>query len=54
MTVEGWGPALAAAVPIVLFVLGLFYYWFAVADRYAIFFYGHAAPAFPWPSPSMP
>ena len=44
ITVEGWGPALAAAVPIVLFVLGLFYHWFAIADRYAIFLYGHVAP----------
>jgi hypothetical protein len=34
-------PALLHAVPIVLFVLGLFTYWFAVADRYAIFLYGH-------------
>jgi len=34
-------PALLHAVPISLFVLGLFYYWFDVADRYAIFLYGH-------------
>jgi len=38
---ESWKPALLHAVPILLFVLGLFYYWFAVADRYAIFLYGH-------------
>jgi hypothetical protein len=28
-------------------VLGLFYYWFAVADRYVIFLYGHTAPGIP-------
>ena len=39
---------LVAAVPLCLFLLGLFYYWFAVADRYAIFLYGHGAPAFLW------
>jgi hypothetical protein len=48
---EGWGPALAAAVPISLFVLGLFIYWFAVADRYAIFLYGHNAPGIPLAQP---
>lgn len=36
-----WKPAFVYAVPISLFVLGLFYYWYAVADRYAIFLYGH-------------
>jgi hypothetical protein len=29
------------AAPVSLIVLGLNYYWFAVADRYAIFLYGH-------------
>jgi hypothetical protein len=48
---EGWGPALAAAVPISLFVLGLFTYWFAIADRYAIFLYGHSAPGIPLTQP---
>jgi hypothetical protein len=38
---ESWKPALLHAVPISLFVLALFYYWFAVADRYFIFLYGH-------------
>jgi hypothetical protein len=51
ITDEGWGPALVAAVPTVLFVLGLFYYWFAVADRYAIFLYGHSAPGIPLAQP---
>ena len=36
-----WISALCHALPISLFVLGLFYYWFAVADRYAVFLYGH-------------
>jgi hypothetical protein len=36
-----WLSALCHALPISLFVLGLFYYWFAVADRYAVFLYGH-------------
>ena len=29
------------AAPICLFVLSLFFYWFAIADRYAIFLYNH-------------
>jgi hypothetical protein len=36
-----WKPAFLYAVPISLSVLGLFYYWYAVADRYAIFLYEH-------------
>lgn len=36
-----WKRALLHAVPISLFVLGLFFYWFSVADRYAVFLYGH-------------
>jgi hypothetical protein len=36
-----WKLAFFYAVPISLSVLGLFYYWYAVADRYAIFLYGH-------------
>ncbi|MBX3012726.1 MAG: hypothetical protein KF832_14515 [Caldilineaceae bacterium] len=39
------------AVPLVLLVLGLFYYWFAVADRYAIFLYGHVAQRIPLTQP---
>jgi hypothetical protein len=38
---NNWKRALLHAVPIFLFVLGLFTYWFALADRYAIFLYGH-------------
>ncbi len=29
------------STPITLFILALYYYWFAVADRYAIFLYNH-------------
>ena len=36
-----WGRAPLSAALICLFILGLLYYWFAVADRYAIFLYGH-------------
>lgn len=32
------------AAGVVVFVLGLFAYWFGIADRYAIFLYGHSAP----------
>ena len=42
-----WGTALWRAIPIVLFVLGLFYYWFALADRYVIFLYGHTTTGIP-------
>lgn len=36
-----WKPALLHASLVLLVVLGLFYYWFAVADRYVIFLYNH-------------
>ena len=36
-----WGTALLCAVPVSLLVLSLFYYWFAVADRFFIFLYYH-------------
>ena len=36
-----WRLALSHALPIGARVVGLFYFWFAVADRYAIFFYDH-------------
>ena len=36
-----WKPALPFAFAISLLILGLFYYWFAIADRYAVFLYGH-------------
>ena len=31
----------AIRLPITVFLLGLTYYWFAVADRYAVFLYEH-------------
>lgn len=38
--VATWQPALWA-VPISLFILGLYYYWFGIADRYVVFLYYH-------------
>ncbi len=39
-----WRAARSAATVVTLLVLALYYYWFAVADRYAVFLYGHSAP----------
>ena len=36
-----WRTALLHTAPISLFILGLFYYWFAAGDRYAVFLYEH-------------
>jgi hypothetical protein len=36
-----WMAIVVHATPISFFVLALFYHWFAVADRYATFLYGH-------------
>lgn len=36
-----WKAALVHSAPVSLFVLALFSYWFGIADRYAIFLYGH-------------
>ena len=49
---QRWAIALAWAVPISLFLLALVYYWFGVADRYAIFLYGHTSVGIPPPSRS--
>lgn len=38
---RSWRAAARAAAPVVALVAGLMYYWFAVADRYAIFLYFH-------------
>jgi hypothetical protein len=38
---DQWGRSLSHAMPISLVILCLFYYWFAVADRYTVFLYGH-------------
>ncbi len=36
-----WIHSAIHALPITVFLLGLTYYWFAVADRYAVFLYEH-------------
>jgi hypothetical protein len=46
-----WHRPLLEAVLISAFVLGFFYYWYAVADRYAVFLYGHVAPGIPSSEP---
>ena len=38
---SGWTSAALYAAPVSAAVLGLFYYWFAVADRYSVFLYEH-------------
>ena len=45
------GRALLEAALISLFILTLFYYWFGMADRYAIFLYGHSAIGIPLTEP---
>ena len=47
-----WLPALFHAAPITVLILVLFYYWFAIADRYFIFLYYHdMGPRVPDTSP---
>lgn len=48
---SSWRRPLIEAALVTAFVLGLFTYWFAVADRYAVFLYGHAAPGIPLTQP---
>jgi hypothetical protein len=36
-----WKSALWRAIPVALLIVGLFYYWFAIANRFLIFLYGH-------------
>ncbi len=36
-----WLRSATHALPVTAFLLGLLYYWFAVADRYAVFLYEH-------------
>jgi len=44
----GWRSALRHALPVAALVLVLFYYWFAVADRYIVFLYNHdMGPLYP-------
>ena len=42
-TRRSWRPLVDASA-IVLLVLAVYYYWFARADRYIVFLYGHTAP----------
>lgn len=37
-----------------IFILGLFYYWYSLADRYAIFLYGHTTVGIPPAQPFDP
>jgi hypothetical protein len=47
-----WRSALLHALPVAALVLALFYYWFAVADRYIVFLYNHdMGPLYPDTSP---
>jgi hypothetical protein len=47
-----WRSALLHALPVAALILTLFYYWFAVADRYIVFLYNHdMGPLYPDTSP---
>ena len=47
-----WWRALWHATPLTALVLGLFYHWFAVADRHIVFLYNHdMGPLYPDTSP---
>lgn len=43
-------PFLEATI-ISIFILGLFYYWFGIANRYSIFLYGHTTVGIPLSQP---
>lgn len=44
----GWRLPLLFALPVVALVLGLFIYWFAIANRYIVFLYNHnMGPRYP-------
>lgn len=46
-----WRLPLLEALFISAFILGLFYYWYGVADRYVVFLYGHVARNIPSTQP---
>ena len=47
-----WRSAVLHALPVTALVLPLFYYWFAIADRYFVFLYYHdMGPRYPDTSP---
>ena len=49
---RGWRTASLQALPVATLMLALFSYWFAVADRYAVFLYDHdMGPLYPDTSP---
>jgi hypothetical protein len=49
---SGWRSVLLHALPLAALVLGLFTYWFAIADRYFVFLYYHnMGPRYPDTSP---
>jgi hypothetical protein len=50
----GWRLPLLEAVFISIFVLGLFYYWFGLANRYSVFLYGHTTVGIPQAQPFDP
>lgn len=42
-----WRLLLLKAIVISIFILGLFYYWYGVVNRYIIFLYGHTTAGIP-------
>ena len=48
---SSWQLAIYSATPVSVLILGLFYYWFGVANRYDIFLYGHTAKGIPITQP---
>ena len=46
-----WQLAIYSATPVSVLILGLFYYWFGVANRYDIFLYGHTTKGIPITQP---
>ena len=46
-----WRRPLLEAMFISIFVLGLFYYWYGLADRYIVFLYDHTAVGIPYAQP---
>jgi hypothetical protein len=46
-----WRLPILEALLISIFILGLFYYWYGVANRYIVFLYGHTAAGIPQAQP---
>ncbi|MBN1318162.1 MAG: hypothetical protein JXA42_21955 [Anaerolineales bacterium] len=50
--IKQWKLSILSAIPVCVIVLGLFSYWFALADRYIVFLYNHdMGPLYPDTSP---